>query len=277
MKKAKPFFTRLPVYLILLAFLGIGIWKFLSENGLPEELQNVIPTEASTVPAGIPPEELINPVDRVIRLGEVFSMHDETYTGHLEGKITAARLVTDSEDCPKEWCQEGTYLYGVGEDGQTFDLEYDQWFTPDGALDQGAKLVRLDMEITNVDAAPSVRGGYPFFLQEDLFQCNFVIGMTDLQDRDQYKNMPRFDVIGFSQRGQYASQDDPDTLGAEDFALCIPQGETVQVSMVIGIDNLTGGKLRDPAYLFAYAGTGEFSDTGMESRTYINLNLEEIP
>lgn len=276
MKKWKSFLLRLPVYLLLLCIVGFGLWNLMKQIELPEQLQAVLPTEPPPNHHGTPPEEL---VDNIIHIGDTFPVYDHTYTGHLDCKITAAQLVTKPEDCPTEWLSEDVLRYYDEQNDQI--SSYDHWFVPGGPADKGELLVRLEVEITNVDAVAFVQVGDAadpvnndaFFFEADLFQSNFIFHLTDLNELDQHGNSPWFHIEGHSYYRQFVPEDDPETKGSEDIALKIPVGQTIQVSMIFPISTRQGGTARDPAYIFGLIKGKEID----EPFTYIDLNLEETP
>ena len=276
MSKRKTFLLRLPVYLLLLGIVGFGMWNLLKQIDLPEQLQEVLPTQPPPDHHGTPPEEL---VDNIIHIGDIFPVYDDTFTGHLDCKITAAQLVTKQEDCPKEWLNSPDYFFYDLENNREYT--YDQWFLSGGPLDKGALLARVEVEITNVDAVAFVQVGdaadpannNAFFYEADLFQSNFLVHLTDLSQLDQHGNSPWFHIGGHSYYGQFVPEDDPETKGSEDIALKIPVGQTIQVSMIFPISTGSGGAARDPAYIFGLVKGKEIDDPF----TYIDLDLEETP
>lgn len=276
MKKRKAFLLRLPVYLVLVIVVGLGIWNFWKQVGLPEQLQEVLPTEPPLDEQGIPPEEL---VDNIIGIGEAVPVYDEEFTGHLELTVTEARFVTSQADCPKEWMYEYATLYAPPEEAD--DFSYDHWFLPNGPLDRGARLVRLEVSITNVDAVAKVQVGNEFdasnitgfFYEDDFFPHNFLLHLTDLSETDADGNLRRFQVEGHSDVGKFVREDDPNTIGTDNMALKIPLGKTVQVSMIFPVSTKDNGTARNPGYLFGVVKGKEIDDP----RTYIDLNLEDTP
>lgn len=281
MKKWKDVLKRMPIYLVLVAALGFGLWKFYEENGLPatKDEESVGQATEPSVDPGIPPEEL---VDNVIQIGDSFSVYPEYSTGHLECKITSARLVTEAADCPREWQYgDGARLdvYAEEEDGGGA-YPYDEWFQPGGALDLGAQLVRVEVEITNVDAVAAVQAEprfdpsnpYAAFREPDLFESLYLFHVTDLGTLDVHGNSDWSHARFFSEMGQYAQEDDPDTIGNECYALQLAPGETKQLSLIFMVSTRLGGAKRDPGYLF---GIVTWYLEGKHHTLYIDLNLEE--
>lgn len=276
MKKWKSVLLRLPIYLVLVAVVGLGLWNLLKQVGLPEQLQEILPTELPPGEQGVPPEEL---VDNIIGIGDTVTVYGDEFTGHLELTVNAAKFVTDPLDCPEEWMYECTSIWAYPEDSGDFD--YDHWFLPGGPLDRGGKLVQVDVSITNVDAVAYVQEGdkldpsnpHAFFFEEDFFSHNFMLYLTDLSEMDQHGNIPWFHVEGHSDARKFVQEDDIRTLGTESFVLKIPMGQTVQLSMFFPVSTKHNGTSRDPAYLFGFVQGKEINDP----YTYIDLNLEETP
>ena len=98
MKRWKSFLYRLPIYLVLVAVVGTGFWYYLKQISLPEQLQEVLPTEPPPAEQGIPPEKLVK---NIISIGDTFSVYPWRSTGHLDCKVLSARFVNEEADCPR--------------------------------------------------------------------------------------------------------------------------------------------------------------------------------
>lgn len=274
MKKWKAFLIRLPIYCVLIAVVGFGLWDLWKDIGLPGQLEDVLPTEPPPAEQGTPPEEL---VDVIVGMGEPVDIYDNTFSGHLELTVNSAKLITKQEECPKEWMIEHTalYAYTEGED----DSGYDHWFLPGGPLERGGKLVQVDATITNVDAVAYVQlgetvdsyGGSRFFYEDDFFVHNFLLHLRDLGEMDSFGNATLFHVEGHNLARKAAQEDDLRTMGTEHMALKIPLGQTVQVSFIFPVSTKPNGKVRDCAYIFGCI----LSEDPEVPHTYIDLNLEE--
>lgn len=280
MKKWKSFLLRLPIYLILVAVVGFGLWNLLKQVGLPEQLQEVIPTTPPPGEQGVPPEEL---VDNIIGIGDTFSIYPTEATGHMDCKVISARFVNDEADCPREWLLEGSYL-------QIYDAEhspyyYDEWFPAGGPLEQGARLVRIELEVTNIDAVANVQEGAfnpvgcdALYREPDLFDGYNLLVMTDLATMDTLGNSHWYHAALFSENGKHFSEDDLETIGNECLALKIAPGETKQISLIFPIPSTEQQTAREPEYLFLlnfqYSESKEYDVRDFE---YIGLNLEDSP
>jgi hypothetical protein len=228
-------------------------------------------TEAPTVADGVPPEDL---VENIVPFGETFAVYPLFSTGHIDCRIISARLITEEADCPKKWMQGDPYIsiiHGI----ESEDYYYDQWFLPDGPLEKGGYLIRLDVEMTNVDAVANVVGCHDeaFYKEPDLFWHQILI-LTDLKTIDSYGSSIWFHPRFLSEKGKYFSEDDRETDGVEDYALRLPIGETKQMSFIYPINSAFDGTPRDLRYLYCLISNEDNTAPGF---TYIDLNLEEAP
>lgn len=282
MRKWKGFLLRLPVYLALVAVVGVGIWNWWKQFGLPEQLQEVLPTEPSPAEQGIPPEQLVK---NILSIGDTFSVYPWRSTGHLDCKVLSARFVNEEADCPREWLVEESYLEIHDEEHGPY--EYDEWFLPGGPLEQGARLVKIELEVTNVDAVANVQVGdfdpascNADYRESDLFDAYNLLVIADLGTMDDLGNSSWYRTALFSETGKYASEDDLDTIGNERYALKLAPGETKQISLVIAVPSTLKHTARDPEYLFLlnYQYIDQYSkEYDIRDFEYIDLNLEDTP
>lgn len=282
MKRWKSFLCRLPIYLVLVAVVGTGLWYYLKQIRLPEQLQEVLPTEPPPAEQGIPPEEL---VDNILSIGDTFSIYPGRATGHLDCKVTSAYFVTDEADCPREWLVEESYLEIHDEEHGPY--EYDEWFLPGGPLEQGARLVRIELEVTNVDAVANVQEGdfdpagcNADYREPDLFDGYNLLVIADLGTMDDLGNSFWYRTALFSETGKYAPEDDLQTIGNERYALKLAPGETKQITLIISVPSTLKHTARDPEYLFLlnYQYIDQDSkEYDIRDFEYIDLNLEDTP
>ena len=280
MKKWKAFLLRLPVYLALVAVVGVGIWNFWKQFGLPEPLQEVLPTEPPPAEKGIPPEKLVK---NILCIGDTFSIYPTEATGHMDCKVISARFINDEADCPRKWLIEGSYLQIHDEEHGPY--YYDEWFLTGGPLEQGARLVRIDLELTNVDAVANVQEGDfnpvgcdALYREPDLFDGYSLLVMTDLATIDSFGNSHWYHAALFSENSRHFLEDDLETIGNECLALKIAPGETKQISFIFPTPSTLKHTARDPEYLFLlnyqYSENEEYDIRDFE---YIDLNLEDTP
>lgn len=156
--------------ILLVACLLLGLWRFFEQNPFSTL------SEESTDPAqmgDIPEPEY----KATIGIGEAFD-HTPTFVqGVLRCTVTNPRLVTQQKDCPpRSWFVDPLTL--IGEDGRAQCVDYDQWFAPGGAIDQGCAIVIVDVLIENISAVgiPPEEGGH-----EDPY-CFDVYNLLDLAD-----------------------------------------------------------------------------------------------
>ena len=281
MKKWKAFLLRLPVYLALVAVVGVGIWNWWKQFGLPEQLQEVLPTQPPPAEQGIPPEKLVK---NILSIGDTFSVYPGRATGHLDCKVLSARFVNEEADCPREWLVREGCLHIYGDEHGPY--EYDEWFLPGGPLEQGARLVRIELEITNVDAVANVQVGdfdpacNANYREPDLFDSYNLLVIADLGTMDALGNSSWYRTALFSETGKYAPEDDLETIGNERYALKLAPGETKQITLIISVPSTFERTARDPEYLFLL--NDQYIDQDSKDRDirdweYIDLNLEDTP
>lgn len=282
MKRWKSFLYRLPIYLVLVAVVGTGFWYYLKQISLPEQLQEVLPTEPPPAEQGIPPEEL---VDNILSIGDIFSVYPGRATGHLDCKVLSARFVNEEADCPREWLVGAGYLEVYNDEHGPY--EYDEWFLPSGPLEQGVRLVKIALEVTNVDAVANVHvGGFDpsryqgDYREPDLFDCYNLLVMTDLSTIDSYGNSDWYHPALLSEAGKIFSEDDRDTPANERYALKIAPGETKQITIIFPIPSTFERTARDPEYLFLLNDQyidQDSKENDIRDWEYIDLNLEDTP
>ena len=278
----KAFLLRLPVYLVLIAVVGVGIWNWWKQFGLPEPLQEVLPTQPPPAEQGIPPEKLVK---NILSIGDTFSVYPWEATGHLDCKVLSARFVNEEADCPREWLIGEGYLEAYNDEHGSY--VYDEWFLPGGPLEQGARLVNIELEVTNVDAVANVQVGDfdpaacdAYYREPDLFDGYNLLVIADLGTMDSYGNSSWYHTALFSETGKYAPEDDVGTVGNERYALKLAPGETKQITLIISVPSTFEHTARDPEYLFLlnYQSIDLHSiENDIRDWEYIDLNLEDIP
>lgn len=280
MKRWKSFLYRLPIYLVLVAVVGTGLWYYLKQIRLPEQLQEVLPTEPPPAEQGIPPEKLVK---NILSIGDTFSIYPGRSAGHLDCKVISARFVNEEADCPREWLVREGCLHIYGDEHGPY--EYDEWFLPGGPLEQGARLVRIELEVTNVDAVANVQIGdfdpgncNANYREPDLFDGYNLLVIADLGTMDSYGNSSWYHAALFSETGKYAPEDDVGTIGYEPYALKLAPGETRQITLIISVPSTFERTARDPEYLFLL--NDQYIDQDSKEHDirdweYIDLNLED--
>ena len=267
MKNWKSFLLRLPIYALIVAALGFGIWKFVNENKLPDGLTDVVPTVATEANTDLMPEQ-------VIGIGDTFEYWPSKAKGHMLCRITGARVVRSAAECPpEELFVEG----GFWDDGGKID--YENWFADGGAYDQGCRVVLVELELTNVDATALLSDGSltmtdGWFSDAYAFLGYDVINLANLSVV--YKTPETVDyqeyLSGYcSYYGEYAREDDRETLGVEPFAVRIEPGKTVTYTLGFLLPG-KDGKAVDLTMLRAIRGADSDTKTGL----FIDLGLENV-
>lgn len=158
--------------IFLVACLVFGLWRFFEENPFPTRTEESFTTDPAQM-ADIPEPEY----KATIEIGEAFD-HTPTFVqGVLRCTVTNPRLVTQQKDCPpRSWFVDPLAL--IDEDGRVQGVDYDQWFVPGGAIDQGCAIVIVDVLIENISAVgiPPEEGGH-----EDPY-CFDVYNLLKLAD-----------------------------------------------------------------------------------------------
>ena len=284
MKRSKSFLFRLPIYLVLVAVVGTGLWNYLMQIKLPEQLQEALATQPPTIELETPPEEL---EDNILCIGDHFSLYPSYATGHLDCRVTSAGFVTDEADCPRDWLTTESYLNIYDEEHGPY--YYDEWFLPGGPLEQGARLVRIELEITNVDAVANVQEGsfHPDvcnvrYKEPDLFDGFGLLSIADLSTMDKEGNFSYYHTALFSETGKYSSEDDRETMGDERYALKLAPGETKYITIIFSIPSTYEQTAKNPKYLFLWNYRSIEQElqpyqTDRSHHQYISLNLEDTP
>ena len=237
MEKLKPFLLRLPIYALIVALIGVGVWQLLKENGVLDFLTDVVPT-ASTAPEETEPEEVIP--QKIIQMGESYKVYPTKASGHLECTVTGASVVTKQSECPPDsWFDLTLRNTLVTADGKYYS--FDQWFAEGGAFDQGCRIALIDFSVTNIDAESMLYTGKPtfdsgWFNDPYVFYANEVANLADLSTlygKDEARQYKIAYSFGFSKFGQI--QDVIGTNGYEALAIRIAPGETVTYTLAYPI------------------------------------------
>lgn len=208
--------------------------------------------------------------ENVLQLGESFTFDKFLGEGTLECKVTKAWLVEEESQCPAEesFCLTGLLAFPGGINSAS-TYHYNEWFTEGGAFDLGARVLMVEISVTNVDAEGWLdngiyEGDFGFFANPYLFYAYCPITAVDLTElwgegeHESFRDMGQ--CIYFSEMGEY-SQDDLDTMGNEEMAIEIKPGETVTYTLGFGVDGDTEGQAMDFSKVWvAVSGTLEVDD-----------------
>ncbi|MBQ7346307.1 MAG: hypothetical protein IJW45_09660 [Oscillospiraceae bacterium] len=260
MKKWKMYLGRLPVYALLLAALGYGLWKFGQEHEPPEQI-GVESTEETSGDVPYQKNDGIMPTN-VIQIGDTFRHQPYMSEGHFQCKVIGARVVRDASECPpKELFVESGGRLSAG----TERYPYEEWFTEGGAYDQGARVVLVDLEVTNVDAVSLLDEEDAFFLYDVIQVADLTKLMVTKDGKLEFYDYWELGFDYLSYYGQYPSED---TMMA--VAMKVAQGETVRYTIGFTVDAAPGFPV-DVTMLRAILDANSDTQTGV----FIDLGLEE--
>ena len=266
MKKLKPFLLRLPIYALIVALIGVGGWKFVKENKLPDFVSDAVPTET----AGEDPEEInVAEPKTMLAIGDTFKYKYTLGTGHFLCKITGASIIDEASECPpEEQFKTSNPVWADDADGEVTFFTYDEFFTEGGACDRGVRFVKVDLEVTNVDAQcfPYVEGSFSDGLFKDPYLVHYYefLHVVDLA-RVNWPNR----VAGFNRYDLCLPEDDRATIGIETNAIRVAPGETVSFSYYFWMP-VFHGRPTDVGHICAISGV----DTNLETGIFIDLDLE---
>ena len=216
--------------------------------------------------------------EQVLQIGDSFDYTPFKATGHLSCKVTNVRVVTEAAECPpKEFFSEDMIWAMV--DGESIEYEYEEWFTEGGAFDHGGRLLLADLTVTNVDAHMRLDNGTFYetgdFLDPYLFYGYYVVTLADLTRIEasgdgSHQNYTNHSTDYYSYMGQFFTEDNPDSIGYEPYAIRIAPGETVKYTVGFLLDTDEEGNPKDLSKQWlcvgAYADVKEgiFIDTALE-------------
>ena len=186
--KRKPNIFPLFAGIFLVACLVLGLWRFFEENPFQTRTEESSTTDPAQM-ADIPEPEY----KATIEIGEAFD-HTPTFVqGVLRCTVTNPRLVTQQKDCPpRSWFVDPLSL--IGEDGRVHGVDYDQWFAPGGAIDQGCAIVIVDVLIENISAVSVDDHEDPYYF--DVYNLLRLADTTLLQGDEEESWYQRYICIG---------------------------------------------------------------------------------
>lgn len=215
-----------------------------------------------------------------IQIGDSFDYYPDLADGHFECTVTDVRIISEQSQCPPEKQFTVPWACGV-KNGKEITFEYDSWFTEGGAFDLGARLILVDLTVTNVDAVAWLDNGLlnedcGYFCDAYAFPTNQIVTLVDLSDvqgidPDRYYFGQGAEY--FSLAGEFAEEDIPNTLGTENFAIKIMPGETSSFTIGYIVNGGEDGQPRDPSRW--WLGIGNSGGYYVEHGRFIELNLGE--
>ncbi len=200
--------------------------------------------------------------ENVIPIGESFDIDANQLMpadGHFTCTATNVWVVTEESQCPpKEAMDEHAYVEAYV-DGEPKTFEYEEWFTEGGAWDHGARMVMVDLTVTNVDAVAwlddgTFTGSCGDYFHDYAFACNRFVNLVDLSELhgmkgDEYCYAER--MVYFSRKGEYieatglTEEEVIDSLNDDNYAIMAKPGETVSFTLGFMISGEKDGKPAD--------------------------------
>ena len=267
----KSIFAFVLIFPLLLS--GCGEGELLAEPTVPVITENTV----------ILPEN-------VIQIGESFGLDASQQMpadGHFTCTVTNVWVVTEESQCPsKEAMDEHAYVEAYV-DGEPKTFEYEEWFTEGGAWDYGARIVMVDLTVTNVDAVAWLDDGTfssscGFYFHDYAFASNYFVNVVDLSELhgmkgDEYCYAER--QVYFSRKGEYieatglTEEEVIDSLNDDNYAIMVKPGETVSFTLGFAVDGEEDGKPADLSMRWLVVSTehgkilkkGTFIDTKLEN------------
>lgn len=257
MKKWKSLLLSVPIWLVILALVVVGIWPSIEENILPFFQEK--PQETVSVGdqfSEFPSADTVIPKN-VIQIGDTFECYPEKADGHLLCTVTDVRVVTEESQCPpKEAFFGDDKLFVLQGDEWPKIYSREEWFTEGGAYDQGARLVLVDLEVTNVDAVAWVSDGTltstdGYFHDADAFHCYMFVDTADMSkaekwpDGSEVVSRGMYTLIYFSRQGEYCDEELQTSVGQEPLGIQVPIGQTVRYTLGYAVDGNENGTTPD--------------------------------
>ena len=229
----------------------------------PEE-----PTEESLIQ-----QEIKVMPNNVLQFGEIFTYYPDQADGHFLITVDDVQVIQDASECPpaEEFYSDMLTAYPGGVQTNYF---YDDWFTEGGAYDQGARLLKVEVSVTNVDAVGWPNNGLldsttGLFNAPDIFVVSNIISLVDMSVvrgplQDQYYEGPS--CIYSSTYKQYFQEEDHSTPGPDQHAVQLPPGETITFTQIFPIHGDKNREAKDLSMQWlsvngqSYVKTGIFID-----------------
>ena len=259
-------------WLLIVSLVFMGIWPSVQENILQPylsgERQETGPNAATG--SGQSGNQITEFTPRnVIELGDSFEYYPHMAEGHFLCTVTGVRIVTEADQClPKEAFFDDTFLRvypGANEKPKSY--RYEEWFTEGGAYDQGARIVLVDLTVTNVDAVAwlsdgTLTGTDGYYHDCDAFLAYSFVGTANMSTAEELPDGRRIvgdwqeRLIYYSRAGEYYPEELHDTSGQELFALQIPIGHTVSFTLGYASAGIQNEPSMDPSDMWLTASPG---------------------
>ena len=260
MKPSKPTGMRLLSYVIIITLVVSGIWTLVKDLVWINHTQQDDLTATDSQNLKFPSSVTVDP-QNTIQIGDSFECYPNRAEGHFLCTVTDVQLVTEADQCPPKeaFCDNVSLLVHSGYDEGPKVYQYEDWFIEGGAFDQGARIMLVDITVTNVDAVAWLSDGTltetdGYFHDCDAFHSYSFVTTADMSKAEEWPDGSRVvndwmtTLIYYSRAGEYYPEELHDTPGQELYALQIPIGQTVSFTLGYSIDghqNRTAPELSD--------------------------------
>lgn len=261
MKKWRSILLSVPIWILILALVIVGIWPSVEETVLPLLAKPQEQTDPDDQVSEFPTSETVIPKN-VIQIGDTFECYPYKADGHLLCTVTDIRLVTEESQCPPKeaFCGNDRLWVSQG-DARPKIYNREEWFIEGGAYDQGARLLLVDLEVTNVDAVAWLSDGTlsetdGYFHDTDAFHSYMFVDTADMSkaekwpDGSQVVSSGGYTLIYFSREGEYCDEELHTSPGQEPMGIQIPIGQTVTYTLGYAIDGNEDGATPDLSRLW---------------------------
>lgn len=219
--------------------------------------------------------------ENVIQMGDVFEYYPAKATGHFLCTVTGARIVTEESELPLSDKIYNDWLFHYI-DGEEIEYNYPEWFTEGGAIDQGCRILMIDLTVTNVDAEAVVdKGGssadrgwfydpYAFYAPHFGSPVDLTnLTISNISDEEVNHFYSGLECLYFSRRGEFSETDIRDSLGIDDRAIKVSPGQTVSFTLGFAVNTNFDGSPKDVSMLMFCIN----SDRSAERGTFVDLKL----
>ena len=259
-------------WLLIVSLVFMGIWPSVQENILQPylsgERQETVPNAATG--SGQSGNQITEfTPQNVIELGDSFECYPDRAEGHFLCTVTGVRIVTEADQCPPKeaFCDNVSLLVHSGYDEGPKIYQYEDWFIEGGAFDQGARIMLVDITVTNVDAVALLSDGTltetdGYFHDCDAFHSYSFVTTADMSKAEEWPDGSRVvndwmtTLIYYSRAGEYYPEELHDTPGQELYALQIPIGKTVSFTLGYAIDGCQNEPSMDPSDMWLTVSPG---------------------
>ena len=289
MKPSKPTGMRLLSYVIIITLVVSGIWTLVKDLVWINHTQQDDLTATDSQNLKFPSSVTVDP-QNTIQIGDSFECYPNRAEGHFLCTVTDVQLVTEADQCPPKeaFCDNVSLLVHSGYDEGPKVYQYEDWFIEGGAFDQGARIMLVDITVTNVDAVALLSDGTltetdGYFHDCDAFHSYSFVTTADMSKAEEWPDGSRVvndwmtTLIYYSRAGEYYPEELHDTPGQELYALQIPIGKTVSFTLGYSIDGHQNGTAPELSDLWLVVHPGRNITTeglrNLETSIFIDTKL----